>query len=564
MSVPLFSIGEGTGADRIQGVRCRTDASGRPIPTRFPRYLSPTPGGDFEVLWATYKIEDGFGYQPSLIAGTEQVFVLPSGWRQMGRRAMAPPSLSLTYDHAGAPAGVSQNTVVAAANRALGRYSKLFRIDSFNVRFSIKWDPTLPTSIWAISNTFSTEFPWNSVRSAILGTHQNFLDSDSDEYDLYLGLPASFLPFFEQAFGGIERLNIVNVPQPLIAKWFAPIDDMVIRMNPNRSFDFSADEGTPRILLGAGDFEGILVHEMGHHFGFQSFANLSILNPEQLDRLTIWDIFRFPTGTQILSEFNFAGYFRQLAPDSTADAVCAINDPFKIFELSPFGPSSSHWADYPAGSLQYIGLMAPAIPVGVSLSRNGYFQTADVIAFDLIGYEINRSGMMLLVQAPALLVPAPNARVNAPPTLTWSNVSGAENYSITVEDLGISSISNPNIASPGTVVYHEVTASTNIVPPPATFAGGHVYRWYSVAQNWNGYASSFDRAFFVSSTCPSDLNGDVAVDDSDFLLFMVHYNLLACADQSMPIGCPSDFNNDGNVDDSDFLIFIAAYDALLC
>jgi len=67
-----------------------------------------------------------------------------------------------------------------------------------------------------------------------------------------------------------------------------------------------------------------------------------------------------------------------------------------------------------------------------------------------------------------------------------------------------------------------------------------------------------------SSPCPGDLNGDGFVDDSDFVIFASNYNILDCADPTMPAGCPADLNGDAFVDDSDFVIFVAAYDALLC
>lgn len=64
--------------------------------------------------------------------------------------------------------------------------------------------------------------------------------------------------------------------------------------------------------------------------------------------------------------------------------------------------------------------------------------------------------------------------------------------------------------------------------------------------------------------CSGDLNGDGLVDDSDFVLFVAAYNILDCADPTMPAGCPSDLNGDGFVDDADFVIFAGAYNDLLC
>jgi hypothetical protein len=69
---------------------------------------------------------------------------------------------------------------------------------------------------------------------------------------------------------------------------------------------------------------------------------------------------------------------------------------------------------------------------------------------------------------------------------------------------------------------------------------------------------------FISDICIGDLNGDGLVEDADFVIFVAAYNILDCADPSMPAGCPADLNGDGFVDDADFVIFLAAYNELLC
>lgn len=68
----------------------------------------------------------------------------------------------------------------------------------------------------------------------------------------------------------------------------------------------------------------------------------------------------------------------------------------------------------------------------------------------------------------------------------------------------------------------------------------------------------------AAAPCAGDINNDGQVDDADFVLFVAAYNILDCADPSMPAGCPSDLNADGVVDDADFVVFVAAYDALVC
>jgi len=67
-----------------------------------------------------------------------------------------------------------------------------------------------------------------------------------------------------------------------------------------------------------------------------------------------------------------------------------------------------------------------------------------------------------------------------------------------------------------------------------------------------------------ANACPADFNHDGLVDDADFLIFVFGYNILDCADHSMPAGCPADINKDSLVDDSDFTTFVVAYNNLIC
>ena len=60
----------------------------------------------------------------------------------------------------------------------------------------------------------------------------------------------------------------------------------------------------------------------------------------------------------------------------------------------------------------------------------------------------------------------------------------------------------------------------------------------------------------AEATCICDLNADGVVDDSDFVMFVVSYDLL-----EDPLG---DFNGDGVTDDADFVTFVVAYNELLC
>ncbi|MBS0187926.1 MAG: hypothetical protein JSS51_07645 [Planctomycetes bacterium] len=79
---------------------------------------------------------------------------------------------------------------------------------------------------------------------------------------------------------------------------------------------------------------------------------------------------------------------------------------------------------------------------------------------------------------------------------------------------------------------------------------------------FNGFVARF--AFTDDAFCFADLNNDGTVEDADFVLFVMSYNVLDCTDPEIPLGCPSDLNHDRRVDDADFVAFLAAYNELIC
>lgn len=68
----------------------------------------------------------------------------------------------------------------------------------------------------------------------------------------------------------------------------------------------------------------------------------------------------------------------------------------------------------------------------------------------------------------------------------------------------------------------------------------------------------------LAAACPGDLNADSVVDDLDFQIFVVQYDVVLCSAPEMPSGCSADLNADGVVDDLDFQTFVVAYDAVFC
>ena len=106
---------------------------------------------------------------------------------------------------------------------------------------------------------------------------------------------------------------------------------------------------------------------------------------------------------------------------------------------------------------------------------------------------------------------------------------------------------------------------------------GAVVRWGGIENILAGSTSVTATSTVVSATgknwgpatfppdpCTGDLNNDGVVDDADFSIFAVAYDLLDCADPAMPVTCPADLNRDGLVNDDDFQVFVLAYNELLC
>ncbi len=112
-----------------------------------------------------------------------------------------------------------------------------------------------------------------------------------------------------------------------------------------------------------------------------------------------------------------------------------------------------------------------------------------------------------------------------------------------------------------------LTSPTTGIPVTLTVSAAKVSDAGDYSVTFTGTCGSSDSgsaSVVVAASCPADLNDDDLVDDADFLIFLVAYNILDCADPAMPSGCQSDFSRSGVVDDADFMLFIPAYNQLLC
>ena len=97
-----------------------------------------------------------------------------------------------------------------------------------------------------------------------------------------------------------------------------------------------------------------------------------------------------------------------------------------------------------------------------------------------------------------------------------------------------------------------------------SFEGLGNYPKFSIGNNFVSADVVVHYVFDPFVPCEGDLNYDLQVDDADFQMFVVAYDVLDCADEQMLPGCPSDLAKDGLVDDQDFQLFVVAYDNLLC
>ncbi|MBX3387951.1 MAG: hypothetical protein KF691_00705 [Phycisphaeraceae bacterium] len=116
----------------------------------------------------------------------------------------------------------------------------------------------------------------------------------------------------------------------------------------------------------------------------------------------------------------------------------------------------------------------------------------------------------------------------------------------------------------GVMLGSDTQLDCNLDPLAVSAPGIHRIRMYSSSATVGFDDLRFDTPVPAPGTCPGDLNGDGFVDDADFVIFVVAYNILDCADPSMPAGCPADLNGDMLVDDADFVVFVAAYNELVC
>ena len=203
------------------------------------------------------------------------------------------------------------------------------------------------------------------------------------EQSLYNALPATQLP---TNLGPTTRVAapsiLLRALEAIDATAPSNDDAPSIGFNSAFSYDFNPADG---ITPGRTDFEGVVVHEIGHMLGFASLVGLSEDEEEDIPVIpTILDWFRFRPGVTLATFTN-----AQRVQSSGGDQVFFAGGP--TLPLSTGRPDgtggdeqqASHWKDDALSGVR-IGIMDPTLSSGVrtELTAN------DLSAFAIIGYNI--------------------------------------------------------------------------------------------------------------------------------------------------------------------------------
>ena len=163
-----------------------------------------------------------------------------------------------------------------------------------------------------------------------------------------------------------------------------------IGFNSAFSYDFDSSDG---IDFGKTDFEAVATHEIGHALGFISESG-STTTP------SIWDLFRFRTGTTI-STFTTAqrvmtvggpdgpssGFLQYYFVPGGTELGLSTGGPSGSVNNHGDGWQSSHWKKTSLNGGVYIGIMDPAIPSGV----HRQVTANDLNALNTFGFNLDNS-----------------------------------------------------------------------------------------------------------------------------------------------------------------------------
>ncbi|MCP9493491.1 MAG: BACON domain-containing protein [Pyrinomonadaceae bacterium MAG19_C2-C3] len=218
--------------------------------------------------------------------------------------------------------------------------------------------------------------------------------SSAAEAALYNLLPLAALPVditntagsqtAESIAASSANFRALGIFDPVANPRIEGIDAPSIGFNSSFSYDFDPSNGIDADKL---DFDAVVVHEIGHVLGFNSFVGAKELNTSSRATASVWDFFRFRSGTT-LNSFTTAP--RILSSGGTQTFFAGANESMlstgRNDGTGGDGNQATHWKDDRLTGL-YIGIMDPT---GSRGDRN-QITANDLNAIEAFGYTLRTS-----------------------------------------------------------------------------------------------------------------------------------------------------------------------------
>ncbi|MCA9274164.1 MAG: NF038122 family metalloprotease [Phycisphaerales bacterium] len=519
--------------------------------------------GEWTVSDWNYRRSHGT-VQPGAVVyiGLESVgidFIPDSSTQRVAAHAPGPieiPIILSDIDDTDKPSDISSGDLINSVNRAVNVWEELLRDNNFGpVAMEFFFDPSASEDVLAYAEVITDDRRWNVIYNSVVSTYSS-LDSDGVELTVYNWLPSGSTIPFQWDNSSNDDEDDIEMTLPLIRSVFGN-SVSTLRIGIRSTADlWDADEtdGVDPTRVG---LTSVLVHEIGHHMGFDSNTG-KVGFPESISML---DVFRFPEDEgPTISASEMQGANRELTENAPAIAGLGINTFDYVFAMSRGGPDpdegesqASHWDsayyDPWIPAFEPIGAMTPAFPPGFSLSQFGtYLYQSDIAAFDTIGYIIDQNNLPIPAEEAILQFPGPLASIDpsVDTTFAWVASSNAIGYYIFVDQVMSGGDRNRVFASgvlPSTI--------TSAVVPANTFFAGRNYEWFVTAENGRGIAMT-EPAPFDTGDCIADVNNDGQVSPADFSAWINAFN-------TQSPGC--DQNYDGQCSPADFSAWISNFNA---